>query len=195
MSVYVQARGIRELERFFADLEPIAEQAMAITINSVAARQVLPEVRDRVSSQVNYPTGYVQSRIRLSSKATRARLRATISGRDRATSLARFAPGQTAQTSKNRGVVVEVKKGNRQLLRKGFIINLRNGNRGLAVRVGNGETLSNSQRAVRLENNVYLLYGPSVDQVARGVYDEVTPFIEDQIVREFLRQFSRLSRG
>ena len=55
--------------------------------------------------------------------------------------------------------------------------------------------LSNSSAAKLLSNNVYLLYGPSVDQVFRSVADDKTPKILSDVTAEFLRQFARLSRG
>ena len=76
-----------------------------------------------------------------------------------------------------------------------FLVRLKNNNIGLAVRLKPGEVLQNSEKAVRLDNNVYLLYGPSVDQVFRSVADDKTPKILSDVTAEFLRQFARLSRG
>jgi hypothetical protein len=89
-----------------------------------------------------------------------------------------------------------VKPGVTRKLKNAFLVNLRNGNTGLAVRLKDGETLQKSDKAVRLDNNLYLLYGPSVDQVMAGVADEVTPDILDNLRKKFLRQFGRVtSRG
>ncbi len=85
-------------------------------------------------------------------------------------------------------------------MRKAFIMNLKNGNKGLAVRLKAGETPRNTDNAVRLSNTdtsrdaaVWLFYGPSVDQVFKGVADDVTPDIQRGLTREFFRQFIRLS--
>ena len=74
-----------------------------------------------------------------------------------------------------------------------FLVRLKNNNIGLAVRLKPGEVLQNSEKAVRLDNNVYLLYGPSVDQVFRSVADDITPSIQQSVSRQFFRQFTRLS--
>jgi len=128
-------------------------------------------------------------------------IEAVIAGRDRPTSLARFAPGaqRPERGQPLRPIIVEVKSGKRVVLNgprssaRAFLVNLKNGNTGLAVRLPKGETLANSEKAVRLDNNVYLLYGPSVDQVFRGVANDLSPDISAMVSRNFFRQFSRLS--
>ena len=75
------------------------------------------------------------------------------------------------------------------------MVRLRNGNIGLAVRLKDGELPINTHSEVMLADNVWLLYGPSVDQVLSGVADDVAPGIQRSLSKQFLRQFARLTRG
>jgi hypothetical protein len=196
MSAFIQVSALGDLKRYFEDLPDIAEQAAALAINETASREGLTLIRKDMRDQVNFPSGYLEGdRLRVTRKASRGALEAVIRGRDRATSLARFAKGQTPANTKGRGVRVQVKNGRVQVLRKAFLMPLRNGNTGLAVRLKAGESMKNSGASVAIGKNLYLLYGPSVDQVFRGVADDRSADIMDMVSRKFLRQFARLSNG
>ena len=195
MSYRIDLSGLADLEEYFEKLPEKAEQAAFYAVQTVSERQGLKKVQQLMGQQINFPKGYLDDRLRLSQRATRRNPQAIITGRDRPTSLARFAPGATPASSRIGGVVVEVKRGKRRRLEKAFIVNLKNGNRGLAVRVKDGEKLDNSTGAVLLGRNLYLLYGPSVDQVFRTVRDDVAPDIKTQLALEFFRQFARLTRN
>ena len=75
------------------------------------------------------------------------------------------------------------------------------GNMGLAIRLKPGERLANTQGAVRLTrgnrpgDNVWLLYGPSVNQVLRDVATRDTPAILRNVSLEFLRQWQLLGKS
>lgn len=65
-------------------------------------------------------------------------------------------------------------------------------NVGLAIRLRPGERLANKTSARRVANGLYVLYGPSVDQVFRsndgtGVANDLVPEIEDKLSKEFIR--------
>jgi hypothetical protein len=196
MSAFIQVSALGDLKRYFEDLPDIAQQAAALAINETASREGLTLIRKDMRDQVNFPSGYLEGdRLRVTRKASRGALEAVIRGRDRATSLARFAKGQTPANTKGRGVRVQVKNGRVQVLRKAFLMPLRNGNTGLAVRLKAGESMKNSGASVAIGKNLYLLYGPSVDQVFRGVADDRSADLMDMVSRKFLRQFARLSNG
>jgi hypothetical protein len=195
MSVSIFANALDDMRAYFEQLPDVAEQAAVLALNDVATREGYSLITQTMSKQTNFPKGYLKSRLNVVRKATRGSLEVAIRGRDRATSLARFAEGQSPANTRGRGVRVKIKPGQQRLLRKAFLVSLRNGNTGLAVRLKEGETLEHSQAAVQLANNLYLLYGPSVDQVFRGVAEETAPVLTGQVSRQFLRQFARLSRG
>ncbi len=198
MTVFASAKGLRETAAFFEQVPDIAEQAMALALNQVAGRDGLAVIRNDMRAEINFPKGYLEQSDRLffARKARKGDLSAIIRGRDRATSLARFATaGERPDTTRGRGVRVEVKSGVVHTLKRAFMVKLRNGNMGLAVRVKPGETIRNSERAVKLAEDVYLLYGPSVDQVFQNVADDRADDIGDMVERQFYRQFARLTNG
>lgn len=196
MSVSIVATALQDVARFFEQAPDIAEQAAVLAINETVEREGLTLIKRDMRDQVNFPSGYLEGeRLRVSRKASRGNLEAVIRGRDRPTSLARFAQGQTPANTRGRGVRVSVKRGSTEVLRKAFLVNLKNGNLGLAVRLKPGDKLRNSSAAQQLADNVWLLYGPSVDQVFRGVADDRADDLTEMISSKFNRQFGRLSRG
>lgn len=195
MTYLVQGGFLREARQFFEDLPDITEQAVMMSINQVAERKAVPMIRRDVESQIAFPAGYLDQpdRLGVTRKANRNNLEAVITARDRATSLARFAPGQTPENSRGKPITIQVKKGRSKQLNKGFLVRLKNGNIGLATR--DKSTISRAYKPVMLGRGVYLLYGPSVDQVFKAVAADSLPAIGDLLSVEFFRQFARLTRG
>lgn len=185
-----------DVVEYFEKFTDNAELAAALAINQVAEREALPSIRKKMTTQVAFPKSYLNNeRLGLRRKASRKNLEAVISGRDRPTSLARFANGRTPEEMRGRQIRVQVKPGQSRVLKNAFLVRLKNNNIGLAVRLKPGDQLRNSDGAVNLGKNLFLLYGPSVDQVMKDVADQVTPDIGEQVTDQFLRQFARLSRG
>jgi hypothetical protein len=204
MTTRIVAEGLAEFSAYLDRLPDVTKQAAMLAINQTAERKAVPAARREIYDQVNFPRDYLNNdRLGVRSKATRNSLEATITGRQRPTSLARFLVGTpTIESTRRRGaggVKVRVKPGVTKQLKGGFLVRLRAGksdsgsfNIGLAVRLRPGEHL-NTRGAPMLSKNVYLLYGPSVDQVFRIVADDITPETLDYLSAEFLRQFVRLS--
>lgn len=207
MTATIVASGLDEFARFFESVPDLAKEAAFFAVNDTS-RDTVPLLKKTMRQQINFPSKYLSAdRLSIRRKATRATLEATISGRDRPTSLARFAEGATPENSRRAPIIVHIKPGRKKVLNKpsskvkAFLVRLRNNNIGLAVRLPKGETLRNSEGAVPLtrgkrpDENVYLLYGPSVDQVLQGAIPDSTSEISRMLQSNFLRQFSRLSRG
>lgn len=181
-----------------AALTPKLTEAARQAINRTLDRtrtQAAREIRRQVSFPANYlsPSG---ERLSVSQRATDARLEGTITGRWRPTSLARFAKNTDPKAARRRGgVSVAVKPGSAKFMKGAWLVRLRAGsektdtqfNLGLAMRLKPGETLRNSRGAVRLDNNVWLLYGPSVSQVFTTVRDDLTPETMNFLEQEFER--------
>lgn len=196
MSVSVAGNFLTEIRTFFAEFPDITESAALMAINQVAERKGVPMIRHDAESQVNFPRGYLDSpdRLAVTRRATRGSLKAVITGRDRPTSLARFSPGSTPENTRNKGVPVQVKRGGSvQRLNKAFLVRLKNGNIGLAIRLKPGVRPDSAYKPVALDSGVWLLYGPSVDQVLRSVAEAALPRLGDSVSKEFSRQFARLS--
>jgi hypothetical protein len=173
--------------------------AAARAINKVTRDGRVDAARD-IRQQVNFPASYVspgQKRLYVSEQATADKLQGKITARARSTSLARFVQGNPTH---GHGVSIEVTPGKVRFMRRAFLIKLPQGradvdtkyNLGLAIRLRAGETIRNKAEVRRLDKGLYLLYGPSVDQVFRardgsGVASDLAPSLVDDLSDEFLR--------
>lgn len=197
------------MKRHFEIAPTIAARAARLAINQTAERKGLKLARDAMLAQVAFPSGYLnetarggQKRFRLAYKATDARLEAGISAAQSPTPLARFSRDRAVfvRTGRRRpGVRVQIKPGQGVTLERAFLLNLRNGNVGLGIRLRNGQTLTNTVGAKLIISGplagVALLYGPSVDQVFRTVAVDISPAVLNELTVEFLRQFERMFRS
>ena len=181
---------IDELERVKPRIVTSAYQA----INAAAARGRTMSA-NLIRDQINFPASYLtgkNSRLAVTQKASSANLEAVITGRRRATSLARFV---TSGKVGKAGVSVNVKSGKSTNMPRAFLMRLRSGtssidtasNLGLAIRVPRGTRPSRAYKPVRVDEGLYLLYGPSVDQVFKTVREDVTPDVSAFLETEFLR--------
>lgn len=187
---------LADFEEMSADIRFKAVQ----TLNTVA-RDTRAGAAKRIREQVNFPSNYLNpaaKRLYVSKQARRNSLEAVVTARGRPTMLARFVTGSTALHQK--GVTVEVGKGKTRFLKRAFLMRLPAGagpvdtksNLALAVRLGKGEKLENKKSVVMMKRGLYILYGPSVNQVFlsnddKGVAADMTPEILDDMEAEFLR--------
>lgn len=173
------------------DLKPEIERAAYRAINATAD-WTRTRSEERIRDQVNFPAGYLkpgQGRLIVSHRAGPGQLFASLTARRRATSLARFV---TSGTPGKKGVNVNVHKN--QTLQNAFLMRLRAGtdietrnNLGLAIRTRRGERPDRAYKPVRISDTLWLLYGPSVDQVFRTVREDVRPDAEKYLASEFQR--------
>jgi hypothetical protein len=205
LTVLIDVDGLSEFRRLVEIAPQIANRSARLAINQVSERKGLKLAREAMLSQVAFPSGYLNEtaksgdkRFRLAYKATDARLEAGINATQSPTPLARFSRDRAvfARGGKARqGVRVAIKPGQSVTLNRAFLLNLRNGNIGLGIRLRHGETLTNTVGAKVITSGplagVALLYGPSVDQVFRTVAVDISPAILEDLTVEFLRQFER----
>ena len=183
---------------------PKIETALLRSINKTADRARTLASQD-IREQVAFPASYLApsaKRLFVSTKATKASpFEAVISGRDRPTSLARFTnqkPLGGGQRHRGGQVAVTVKPGLRRYIKRAFLITLNNSNVGLAVRTDGGPP-NNAYAPKEIGKNLWLLYGPSVDQVLSaasnggGIYEEIVPETLDFLNDEFNRQLDLLN--
>lgn len=173
------------------DLTAVPEKIKRLAsraINTTARRyrtQAAREMREQIAFPARYLTGAESGRLQVARFASPEALSATIRGRDRPTSLATFVKGARRHGVKS--PTVEVATGVREKMNRAFLMNLRNGNLGLAVRLAPGEKIDNKRKMVQVSNGLYLLYGPSVDQVFRTVAadlsDDAAAFLEQEFTR------------
>lgn len=195
----VAIEGLSELRNLDTLPKSIATAALR-AINRTTERTAT-EARRRIREQVAFPAQYLtgvdgsgRQRLGVTQKARAGNLEAVITGRFRATSLARFVTRGAVGT--RGGVSVQVAPGFARLMRRAFLIRLPAGrggdietkaNLGVAIRLKPGESIANKHKAVQMHNGAYLLFGPSVDQVFRTVRGDVTPDTLDYLEAEFSR--------
>lgn len=201
LRIPIDAAALKDLARYVELLPEVATTSARIALNDVSTGEGLTALKQDINEEVNYPAGYLNQKERLyvRSKALNSRLEVIIAGRDRPTSLARF----MLNYARGKGARIQVKRGGRVTeFKRAFPIRLRAGatqtndsfNLGFAIRVKPGEkVLGKHLQAVKLFQDVYLLYGPSVAQVFGQVAEDDTPLIIDMVDAEFGRQFSRLA--
>lgn len=177
--------------------------ALMRAMNDTASRSRTMSAR-AAREQVNFPASYLSpsaKRLWVKTKARRNALMTVIEGRGDPTSLARFTkqkPLSGGARHKGGKINVTVKPGQTKAIPRAFLLRLRNGNIGLAVRT-EGEPPKGAWKPRSLGRNLWLLYGPSVDQVlssvknGNGVYDDITPETLAYLEKEFFRQMEYLN--
>lgn len=198
----VTADGLADLQRMFQRAPQIADRAAQLAVNE-AARYGRVQSSRQIAAEVNLTKGYIDERltVRLAKGGEQA---ATITGRWRPTSLSRFL---TRKPVRGKPVKVQVRRGGSAQTLKAFPVRLRAGkeltdskfNMGLAIRLKAGQVPRNTSGAKLLSTDksgaVWLLYGPSINQVFRDVRYKVDGPIADRLSSEFVRQYQRLISG
>jgi len=190
----IEQVGIDEAKQAFAELPANLKAAMIKTINAV-----VPNVRElaieRITGQVALTKAYVKGRLYVSQRANNTDPTAVISGRVRSTQLRRYQGTQLYTTAKLpgkkrlAGTSVKVKTGKApSVLKHTWIIKLKHGETDATA----GLTMGIAERTGKGRNAYKILYGPSVDQVWRGVKDEITPDVELMLADEWRRQMRGL---
>lgn len=202
--ITVSSAELEDLASYFETAADAAVPAMRMAINDVASRGGMAMIRQEMTEQIAFPKGYLSGdRIGVTKRATNANLEAVITGRQRATSLARFS--SATGVNQRGGVSVRVSKGRTTYIRQAWLVRLKKGasldqdnyNIGLAIRVNPGEKVNKRtlHQSWLVKDQVALLYGPSVDQVFSEVSGNVADHIGDMVIDEFYRQFARLTNG
>lgn len=178
--------------------------ALSRAINRTADRMRTRAARAALD-QVAFPASYVSpssKRLWVRHKAPRTGpFEAIIEGRGQPTSLARFTrqkPLTGGRRPKGGAVNVAVKPGVQRTIKRAFLINLRNNNIGLAVRTSGGMP-PGAYKPKEIGKNLWLLYGPSVDQALSsasdgdGIYADLQGEALDFLNDEFNRQIGVLN--
>lgn len=186
--------ALQEFDKAPTDIKAAARQAV-----NAAARKARATGAERMMQQVAFPAGYLndgKGRLKITKYATESSLEAVVRGRFAPTSLARYSVNpDIGLARRNGGVTVKVHPGAPKFMKRAFFIKLRKNteltetvyNLGLALRLKPGEAIIHKKYMKQLKGNLYLLYGPSVDQVFKSVAKDITPEIENYLEKEFLR--------
>lgn len=211
MTIGLTINGLDDVRKMVSGIPETVDRASAVAINEAITFGQAESSR-RIREQVAFKASYIGNatdpgaRLRVAKKARVGDLVGVISGRHRPTSLAQFEQG--AKLGKGGYVRVKVSAtGGSKRIPGAFPIKLRRGNgvydaensnEGIAVRLDKDGNLPgglNKKQAVNVSGSLYLLYGPSVDQVFRDVRFDVQGPVGDALESSFLRNFGRLNRG
>lgn len=188
---------------FVEEMTNSTELALVRALNTAAARNRTKFAR-AAREQVAFPASYVtpsSKRLWVSAKAKRGVFETVIQGRGSATSLARFTkqqPLEGGQRHRGGKINVTVKPGQKRSIARAFLMRLKNNNIELAVRT-DGSSPKGAYKPKSIGKNLWLLYGPSVDQALQaassggGIYEELTPEYLDFLEAEILRQMELLN--
>jgi len=189
--------ALRDLETIPKEIRRNAARAINRTLDRTATRS-----RKAVQAEVAFKAQYLSGvdskgkpRLGVSSRASEDNLSGAITAQFRPTMLARFVTsGRPAAGGKRASpITVQVNPGLSRRSRRMFLIRLPAGrggdllNMGVAIRLRPGETVQNKKKMTRISGNLYLLHGPSVDQVFRTVAVDEAPEAGDFLEAEFLR--------
>lgn len=198
----VVVAGLESLQQMDQESENIRINAVR-AINTVARDSRVTASR-RMQQLVNLPKSYFNpsaKRFYVSKQATRGDMTAVITAKARPTSLARYV---TSGKLNQRGVTVSVTPGKTETMKTAFLIQLPAGkgpidtasNMGLAIRLREGDSLTNKRYVKKMQKGLYLLYGPSIDQLflartgtraGKGVATDMEPEILDDLEEQFLK--------
>lgn len=198
--VRYEAKGLDNFLKRMAAAPQATRKAAMLAVNH-GLRRARTEGSREIARQVNLTKKYIDQRLTIRQFANLSRLEGVVAGRVRPTSLRRFGAKQATRKGKSAGVRVRVKRGGSKLMRRAFLINLKRGtgtldsyNQGIAIRLKEGESIEGKKVPFDKEGDpgLFILYGPSVDQVFDTVRDDIHPGIEKEMTAEFSRQWARL---
>lgn len=186
------------------ELTNTVEIALTRALNRTADRSRTKAAKT-AREQVAFPASYVSpanKRLWVKTRARRGTFLTTIEGRSAPTSLARFTkqkPRAAGSRQAGKPINVTVNPGSTKLLKRAFLIRLKSNNIGLAMRT-DGAAPNRAYKPRPIGKNLWLLYGPSVDQALSaasndgGIFEEMTPDMLDFLESEFNRQLEVLEK-
>lgn len=202
MALNVELKGLARLQRYFEIAPEAANEAARLALIDVARfarREASKEIREQVNLSRDYLGNDKEGTLTITKTPRAGDLEAVVTGRDRPTSLARYAKGTLQRGSP---VKVSVSAGgSASVLQRAFPIRLRRGsaavtednfNQGIAIRLKPGERMTGKSRPLG-NTGLTLLYGPSVGQVFRDVSEQISGPAAERLEAEFVRQFERIA--
>lgn len=169
----------------------VAAKAQTLAANDTI-RWAKTRSTEAIQGELNVPKAALAGkRFDITQYATPNRPEAVLSAEFSPLNLARFSTVKPGQGVKPR---IQVTPGGAVPdLSHSFYIPGPSGGFGLAVRTKGAMT--NSRKARQIGKNLYILFGPSVDQAFRTSMPTLVPQVMDQFESNFYRQFARLNRG
>lgn len=199
--IRISSAGIQGLAEFVARTPEVAAEAAKLAVGDAAEWGRNLSKREMVSA-VNLPADALAGRrFRISQRPTTANPEAVISADNNPLGLSRFVVSQKARGAahpKVRILVGGTPKSFSDPDTKGsysFLIPTPGGADGVGLALRTKEPLRNSRAGRKIGRDLYLLSGPSVNQMFGQLMPTIVPRIEAKLQTEFARQYERLIRG
>jgi len=199
----LEIAGLSAIEKLFKGAEGTLAASAADAINDAIQFARRLEVKNTRAefNPTAFSLGYLNDRIAVRRKASAGDLEAVVTAYDRPTSLARFSNTPRTFGRQRRSPRVKVKRNSSNDSMQGaFFVRLRRGsaavtaensNVGLAIRLSPGQAIANKRNMVPFGGGVYLLYGPSVGQIARTGFENIAPEVQARLGNDFMRHLAR----
>ena len=193
--IVISSTGIRGLEEAIRRQPEMAKQAAKFAVNDTI-EWAKTRIKTGIEQQVAVPKDSITpARFGITRRATSQELEARLSASNQGLGLIRFVTSQRIARAK--APTVRVKPGGAAVkLERAFLIPTPKapGSFALAVRAPGG--LAKSRAARRIPgSDVYILSGPSPNQLLANIAPALLPTIQTRLQQEYARQFERLTRG
>lgn len=199
--IRISSAGIQGLAEFVARTPEVAAEAAKLAVGDAAEWGRNLSKREMVSA-VNLPADALAGRrFRISQRPTTANPEAVISADNNPLGLSRFVVSQKARGAAHPKVRILVGGATKSFSDpdiKGsysFLIPTPGGADGVGLALRTKEPLRNSSAARKIGRDLYLLSGPSVNQMFGQLMPTIVPRVEAKLQTEFARQYERLIRG
>lgn len=199
--IRISSTGIKGLAEFVARTPEVAREAAKLAVGDTAewGRNL---AKREMKAAVNLPEDALAARrFRIAQRPTNAHPEAVLSADNNPLGLSRFVVGQKAKGTPHPKVRILVGGATKSFSspdRKGtysFLIPTPGGADGVGLAVRTKRPLQKSQAARKIGPDLYLLSGPSVNQMFGQMIPALVPRIEAKMQTEFARQYERLIRG
>lgn len=199
--IRISSAGIQGLATFVARTPEVAAEAAKLAVGDAAEWGRNLSKREMVSA-VNLPADALAGRrFRISQRPTTANPEAVISADNNPLGLSRFVVGAKAPGTAHPQVRIKVGGATRSFSSPesrgtySFLIPTPGGANGVGLAIRTKGPLKNSSAARKIGRDLYLLSGPSVNQMFGQLMPTLVPRIEAKLQTEFARQYERLIRG
>ena len=199
--IRISSAGIQGLATFVARTPEVAAEAAKLAVGDAAEWGRNLSKREMVSA-VNLPADALAGRrFRISQRPTTANPEAVISADNNPLGLSRFVVSQKARGAAHPKVRILVGGATKSFSDpdiKGsysFLIPTPGGADGVGLALRTKAPLRNSRAARKIGRDLYLLSGPSVNQMFGQLMPTIVPRVEAKLQTEFARQYERLIRG
>jgi hypothetical protein len=186
--ITIARTGLENLDAYVRRFGDNANRAASMTLNDTAR---LARARLKAQMQVEIrltESAFTGKRLYVAEYANPTRLQATVRGDKQGYSLSRFSVDKPVRLA--RSPLLQIKLGGESVrVDRGFFLPAPNGALGLAVRTKGPLTKGKGRKVGK---NLYILFGPSPDQMMKRLAPALVPSIQQHVRAEFNRQIARL---